>query len=135
MTSGYADTPLVKKLGLRPGDRVILFEVPVQYPELIGEVLDQVIITDFEGEKADFIHLFVKEADVLASLFPLAKTSLTKTGGLWISWPKKTSKVKTDLKGNVVREIGLCEGLVDVKVCAVDEVWSGLKFMYRKTDR
>ena len=83
----------------------------------------------------DFIHLFVKEKKVFQQEFVKSKSHLKKEGMLWISWPKKSSKVPTDLDENSIREIGLHEGLVDVKVCAVDEVWSGLKFVFRVNDR
>jgi len=85
--------------------------------------------------EVDFIHVFVKESKVFQKEFLYCKKHLKKTGMLWISWPKKASKVATDLDENVIRDFGLEAGLVDVKVCAVDEVWSGLKFMFRLKDR
>ncbi|MCA9998900.1 MAG: hypothetical protein KDE56_24225, partial [Anaerolineales bacterium] len=84
---------------------------------------------------ADFIHLFTVSMAELETLLPQLKAALTKDGMLWISWPKKAAKIATDLDGNRVRELGLATGLVDVKVAAVDEVWSGLKFVYRREDR
>ncbi len=83
----------------------------------------------------DYIHLFTKSKDELQTQFPILKAALAQNGLLWISWPKKASKVTTDLNENIVREIGLQNGLVDIKVCAVDEIWSGLKFVYRLKDR
>lgn len=86
-------------------------------------------------ESLDFAHLFVKERKVFEKDFLKLKDELKKNGMLWISWPKKSSKVATDLDENIIRDFGLSHGLVDVKVCAVDEIWSGLKFMYRVKDR
>ncbi|HNP06444.1 MAG TPA: hypothetical protein PKN99_02405 [Cyclobacteriaceae bacterium] len=93
--------------------------------------------SDNPGKKgrADFIHLFVKEKKRFGREFLKLKTELKKDGMLWVSWPKKSSKVASDLDENIIRDYGLANGLVDVKVCAVDEVWSGLKFMYRVKDR
>jgi hypothetical protein len=83
----------------------------------------------------DFIHLFVENKKTLMMEFSRAHKSLQKEGVMWVSWPKKSSNMVTDLDGNIVREYGLKEGLVDIKVCAVDETWSGLKFVYRVKDR
>jgi len=93
------------------------------------------VINRAKKESADFIHLFTKERAKFEKEFLKLKAELKKEGMLWVSWPKKSSKVASDLDENIIRNYGLAKGLVDVKVCAVDEVWSGLKFMYRIKDR
>lgn len=131
MNEGYSKTPLIKKLGIKEGDEVLFVNEPDHYFDLL-EVLPDVK----EAEKeADFIHLFTHQYSVLKSELPKLRLKLKKTGMLWVSWPKKASGVPSDLSDGVVRQSGLDAGLVDTKVCSVDEVWSGLKFMYRTTDR
>jgi len=122
---------LVKKLGIKDGQRVLFINQPDYYFELL-EVLPEV---SEASDEADFIHLFVKSIAELDSNLLVLKSKLKKTGMLWVSWPKKLSGVITDLNDGVVRQAGLDVGLVDTKVCAVDAIWSGLKFMYRKIDR
>ena len=133
--AGYSGTPLQKKLGLKPGYRIYILQPPEGYFKWISPLpADVEVLKKLSGE-IDFIHLFVKEKKIFHSEFVKSKGHLKKDGMLWISWPKKSSKVLTDLDENVIREFGLQEGLVDVKVCAVDEVWSGLKFVFRVKDR
>ena len=135
MTAGYSKRPLSQKLGLKPGFKVIILNPPPGYEATLGPLpADVTVATDLTGP-LDFIHFFTKERTELETEFPTLKQALAMTGMLWISWPKGASKVPTDLDGNIVREIGLAHGLVDVKVAAVDEVWSGLKFMVRVKDR
>jgi len=134
MTAGYSGTPLPKKLGLKPGMRAAALGAPKQYTKLLGPT-PGVEVRPRLAPNLDFIHAFFRTADELAGAFPRLKKSLAKSGSLWISWPKKTSPLAMDLDGNGVREIGLANGLVDVKVCAVDDDWSGLKFMWRIDDR
>ena len=130
--AGYSSNPLVKKLGIEAGQRVLLINTPDNYEQLIGDwPQDLSNLTADDAYDMDFIHCFVQEMAELEVLFPKLKDKLKKGGGLWISWPKGSSKLPKDLNGNDVRRIGLEFGLVDVKVCAVDEDWSGLKFMYR----
>lgn len=134
MVSGYSGTPLAKKLGIKEGFKVLLVDEPDYYPSLFDDLPE--IITEFDNaEKVDFIHLFALKFNDLEAHFDECKARLAKNGTMWVSWPKKASKIDTDLDGNIVREYGLAHGLVDVKVCAVDETWSGLKFMYRVKDR
>lgn len=136
MPAGYSGTPLIKKLGIKPGNTVMPVEAPDHYPELLGTLPDDVKLTDLEHKgRVDFIHLFAKDEQTLHNLFPPLKEKLDKNGMLWVSWIKKSSKLETDISERDVRELGLELGLVDVKICAVDEDWSGLKFMYRKEDR
>ena len=133
--AGYSKRSLVDKLGIKPGYRVYLGNAPDDYERTLGGLPDNVILLKSIRETADFIQFFTKSKTELEQKFPLLKKALAQNGMLWISWPKTASKMETDLKGNVVREIGLKNGLVDVKVCAVDEVWSGLKFVYLLKDR
>ena len=133
--AGYSGTPLNKKLGITDGLVMYVFESPAEYFNWLSPLPSDLIIKERLAGEVDFIHLFVKESKVFQKEFVKSKKHLRKNGMLWISWPKKSSKVSTDLDENGIREFGLREGLVDVKVCAVDEVWSGLKFMYRIKDR
>lgn len=136
MPAGYSGTPLVKKLGIKPGYKIMLLNEPENYFDLLGELPDEItIIRSGDAGPADFIHLFAKNEEILHSEFPPVKEKLAKDGMLWISWIKGSSKLETDINGNDVRALGLNLGLVDIKVCAVDKDWSGLKFMYRKEDR
>ncbi|MTI26793.1 DUF3052 family protein [Fulvivirga kasyanovii] len=131
--AGYSQTPLVKKLGLKEGYKLVLINQPDYYFNLLGDLPD-VRLAD-ENEQADFLHFFTKDIKELEEQFPVLKSRMKKDGTLWVSWPKKASKVPTTVDESLVRATGLDAGLVDVKICAVDEVWSGLKFMYRTKDR
>jgi hypothetical protein len=133
--AGYSKTPTWKKLGIRGGMRVIHLHAPENYPQILGELPRGAILEDRLRKNAPFIHYFTKVKSGLSRDFPKLKEALVPDGALWISWPKGASKVTTDVTENVVREIGLKGGLVDVKVCAVDETWSGLKFVFRLKDR
>lgn len=136
MPAGYSGTPLVRKLGIKPGFSMLLKHKPENYFDLLEELPPDVTVVETEGSlPVDFIHFFVKDAGVLIQEFPNLKTRLGKNGLMWVSWPKKAAKVETDIDGNLVREVGLSNGLVDIKVCAVDEIWSGLKFVYRVKER
>ena len=135
MSAGYSKTPLVRKLGIKPGLKIHFSNPPDNLQSLLGELPDKTTtIVELNG-LVDYIHIFTKSKDELQTQFPILKAGLAQNGLLWISWPKKASKVTTDLNENIVRDIGLQNGLVDVKVCAVDEIWSGLKFVYRLKDR
>lgn len=134
--AGYSKNPLWKKLNIKEGYCCFLFNSPDNYFELIETTpLETSWSEDLNSIDYDFQHVFVKQLSELESNWDIWKRSLKKTGMLWVSWPKGTSEIATNLNGNIVREFGLKGGLVDVKVCAVDENWSGLKFMYRKKDR
>ena len=133
--AGYSGTPLAKKLGLRAGMTAVCLNAPVHYHALLDPQPEPLTWHTQLLSAADFIHFFTKSRQELAEQFPLLKVALAQNGSLWIYWPKKAAKVATDLNENIVREIGLAHGLVDVKVAAVDEVWSGLKFVYRLADR
>jgi hypothetical protein len=136
VSAGYSKTPLVRKLGIKPGDRILLLKAPTHYLELLDELPSDVSIVNKKTEvNLPFIHLFAKNSRDLIEKFPAAKSRLAKDGMLWVSWIKKSSKLDTDISESDVRCLGLDLGLVDVKICAVDKDWSGLKFMYRKEDR
>ena len=133
--TGYSKRPLVDKLGIKANFRVHLIHPPENYDKTLGGIpAGAKIVEKLEGP-LDFIQFFTKDKIELETKFPTLKEALALDGMLWVSWPKKASKVKTDLNENIVREIGLNNGLVDVKVAAVDEIWSGLKFVYRIKDR
>lgn len=135
MTTGYSGKPLADKLGIRPNMRIAMLYTPSGYDSLLGALPPGVDIANELEEPCDLIHAFYVLRGALQEDFPRLKLTLTDAGSLWISWPKKTSKVKTDLDENAVREIGLAHGLVDVKVAAVDQTWSALKFVRRLKDR
>lgn len=132
--AGYSGTPLVKKLGIKPGFNIAFVNAPRGYQNEL-ELPTDVNINTRSGKPLDFAQLFVKSEKELKTRFSEYANRLNPSGILWVSWPKKSSGVSTDLSDNVVRAIGLAAGLVDVKVCAVDEVWSGLKFVFRLKDR
>lgn len=133
--AGYSGTPLLKKLGIKPDYTIWIINAPQNYFSLLGDLPNNVDIKTESGQNYQFIHFFTKSKSELVTQLPLLKSSLAKNGMLWISWPKKSAKVPTDLDGNIVRQLGLEAGIVDIKVAAVDEIWSGLKFVYRKEDR
>ena len=133
--AGYSKTPAWKKLGIKEGMRVIHLNAPANYRRIVGEAPpDTTFETELSGGAA-FLHYFATEKRVLSRNFARLKKSLRADGALWISWPKMASGVATDLDENVVRAIGLRGGLVDVKVAAIDDTWSGLKFVFRVKDR
>ena len=127
--------PLIKKLGIKSGQRAFFLETPPHYFDLLGPLPEGLIVEETLSPSLNFIHFFVKEQEWLKESFPALKYHMDLKGMIWISWPKGTSKVDTDLNGNIVREIGLGNGLVDIKVCSVDDTWSALKFTYRRKDR
>jgi len=134
--AGYSGTPLAKKLGIKDGSTIAVLDAP---PTLDGELnldlLDGVVVRPLLKGPLDVVVVFVKDLAELRRRFPKAKKALHEKGGLWVAWPKRTSGVATDLTENVVRDLGLSEGLVDTKVCAIDDTWSGLRFVYRLRDR
>jgi hypothetical protein len=126
---GYSGTPLAKKLGIKDGFRVALLHMPDDVQTQLHDALARCQLSKRTASDVDFIFLFVKSRAALEREIPIAKQALAPAGMLWISWPKKSCGVPTDLDGNIVRQTGLGAGLVDIKVCAVTEVWSGLKFV------
>ncbi|NJM24341.1 MAG: DUF3052 domain-containing protein [Bacteroidia bacterium] len=133
--AGYSGTPLAKKLGLKPHTSIYLLNMPDTYLDWVSPLPEGLKLTTRLSNEVDFIHLFVKDQKTFKAEFVKSKEYLKKDGMMWISWPKKASKVPTDLDENFIRDFGLKQKLVDVKVCAVDDVWSGLKFVYRVADR
>jgi S1-C subfamily serine protease len=123
--AGYSGTPLVQKLGIRSGMNCTIIEPPDGYEDLLGGLPDSVTVAIPSGEDLDFVHLFVQESEGLTDQLRTLKGQIAQNGMIWVSWPKKASKVQTDVTENVVRKAGLSVGLVDVKVCAVDDTWSG----------
>jgi len=132
--AGYSGTPLVKKLGIRENSNAAFVNAPSGFVNEL-DLPNGVKINARASKHLDFILLFVKSKCELETRFSLQAAKLSPSGMFWISWPKKASGVATDLNENIVRDIGLANGLVDVKVCAVDDVWSGLKFVFRLKDR
>lgn len=135
MSSGYSSKSLADKLGIKPDMSVAIIKAPTSYDRLVGEWPVGVSVSRQLKGTYDFIHYFVKNRSVLEAVAKNLAKHLNKAGMLWISWPKGTSGVATDLNENIIREIGLKYGLVDVKVAAVDDTWSGLKFVYRLVNR
>lgn len=136
MPTGYSATPLVKKLGIKPGHKIMLVDPPSAYFDWLETLPEGVSAHEHDtSEPMDFIHLFVTEAPPLPDQMLACKAKMALNGMLWVSWPKKAAKIPTTVDSNLVRNTGLGIGLVDVKVCAVSTVWSGLKFMYRLKDR
>ena len=131
---GYSGTPLPKKLGIKAGFRVRLANAPAEVRAELREALAECDLVR-QGDALDFAMIFTRSRVELAKEFPRMAKLLAPAGMLWVSWPKKSSGVATDSDESVVRKIGLDAGLVDVKVCAVTEVWSGLKFVRRVKDR
>jgi hypothetical protein len=131
---GYSGTPLPKKLGIKAGFRVRWANAPAEVRAELRAALAECDVVR-QRDALDFVMLFTKSRAELTKEFSLTAKLLAPAGMFWVSWPKKSSGVATDLDENVVREIGLAAGLVDVKVCAVTEVWSGLKFVRRVKDR
>ena len=131
--AGYSGTPLVAKLGLKPGLRVQLVSPPSGFGDTLGTMPGGV--KQVTRGALDFAMLFVRARSVLEKEFPRLRDRLVSNGMLWVAWPKKTSGVQTDLSEGIVRSVGLEAGLVDVKVCAVDNTWSVLKFVRRLKDR
>lgn len=130
--AGYSGTPLVAKLGYKPDFRVYLHRPPDHYRALLGTVPEGVAFLAKPAKTLDLVHLFTDSADELAKLLVRFRMSIDPDGTVWVSWPKKASKVPTNITEQTIRDLALPLGYVDVKVCAVDAVWSGLKLVIRK---
>ena len=133
--AGYSGKPLIIKLGIKPGFTICLINPPDNYFRILGELPKRVNIKKKLSGESDFIHFFTGNKKQYISKIPTLKKHFAKNGMLWISWPKKSSKIPTDLNENIIRACALENGLVDVKVCAIDKNWSGLKLVYRLKDR
>lgn len=132
--AGYSGTPLVEKLGIKAGMRLYVEGAPPGYFQTLRGIPTVVQATRLKGP-LDFIQYFTTSRAELERRFAALEGALEQDGMLWVSWPKKKAKVETDVTEDVVREIALANGLVDVKVCAVDDTWSGLKLVRRMKDR
>ena len=132
--AGYSGTPLAKKLGIKEGFNLRFVNAPAELDKEL-DLPANVTVNSRARKPIDLVLLFVTTKSELERTFSSYAAKLRPTGMLWICWPKKTSGVASDLSDNVVRELGLAKGLVDVKVCAINEVWSGLKFVIRLKDR
>lgn len=132
LSSGYSGTPLVKKLGVRTGFRVKVKNAPQQYRDLLEPLPDDVQISARLRKPIDLWHLFTRRRAELQRRLTQAREEIRQDGMIWVSWPKKASGVASEVTEDTVREMAFPIGLVDVKVCAVDAVWSGLKLVIRK---
>ena len=135
MTAGYSGTPLAKKLGIKVGFLVVTINAPDNYAELIEPLPDSVSITEVPSADVDLIHLFTNSRDELFGKLAEYTRQIKQNGSIWVSWYKKAAKLPTEITEDTVREAAFPLGLVDVKVCAVDEKWSGLKLVIRKENR
>jgi hypothetical protein len=131
----YSGTPLFKKLGIKQGFEVAFANAPEDFVKQLDLPSEVNLRLLSKSKNLDFILVFVKSQNTLTTAFAQYSRKIKSNGMLWVSWPKKASGVQTDLTENIARDIGLAAGLVDVKVCAIDDVWSGLKFVYRLKDR
>ena len=127
--AGYSGTPLAKKLGIKPGTTILLDGAPDSYPTRDATIARSL------SDRVDIVHVFTKSAGELAPKLRKLRASIRDDATVWVSWPKKTSKVPTDITEDVIRDIALPMGFVDIKVCAVDEIWSGLKLVIRNALR
>lgn len=133
--AGYSGTPLAKKLGIKPGSNVFVGGAPMAYEQLLDPMPADVNVQSAIDPSTDVVHLFSTSMAELARTLKQSLRHLKPDAALWVSWPKKTSKVPTDLTEDAIRELILPLGLVDIKVCAVDDIWSGLKLVLRKEHR
>lgn len=136
MTAGYSGTPLIRKLGISPDDRVLALDPPDDYWDLLGPLPDGARpAAEDEGDGLEVVHFFATTVEAAIDGFETGRARMAPNGCVWASWPKKSSGVESELDGNVIRSLGLERGLVDIKVCAVDETWSGLKFVIPVAER
>jgi hypothetical protein len=133
--AGYSSTPLAKKIGIKEGSRIALVNAPEEFQSELGKLPDRATVVGRLTNSLDIILFFVLTERALSKDFSRLANKLLTNGMIWIAWPKKSSGVPTDLTFDRVQKIGLNAGLVDVKICAIDEIWSGLKFVYRLQDR
>ena len=133
--AGYSGTPLPKKLGLKDGSRIALINAPADFQRQLGKLPPEAQIVTRLTKPLDIVLLFVLTERALLRDFEKLATKLASNGMIWVAWPKKSSGVVTDLSFERVQRIGLDSGLVDVKICAIDDLWSGLKFVIRVRDR
>jgi hypothetical protein len=133
--AGYSGTPLAKKLGIKAGARLVVLNAPDDYEALLAPLPPDVSIQKSVTERIDLVHVFVVSRAALASQLARTLGKLRQDAAIWVSWPKKSAGIATDVTDNVIREVALPMGLVDIKVCAVDDTWSGLKLVIKKENR
>jgi hypothetical protein len=133
--AGYSGTPLSKKLGIKPGTLVHTIAAPPGYRTLLAPLPDDVVFSSRLSDAVDVVHVFATAAATLRTTLPRIRKQMRADAAVWVSWPKKAARVSTDVTEDVIRAVALPTGLVDVKVCAVDDVWSGLKLVVRKALR
>lgn len=134
-TAGYSGTPLAKKLGIKPNFTVTIIDEPDGFRPLLEPVPDDVVFKSTLRGSTDLVIAFFTERSKLKSRLPALARAVHPDAGLWLAWPKKTSGVATDISGNDIRELGLAAGVVDVKVAAISDIWSGHRFVHRLEDR
>ena len=133
--AGYSGTPLPQKLGIKPGLTVVTINAPTNYRRLLGTIPEAVAFCDRLKLDSSFVHVFVRRRRELEKKLSTLREKIADTGTVWVSWPKKSSGVSTNVTEDVVRDVALPLGFVDVKVCPIDETWSGLKLMVRRENR
>jgi Protein of unknown function (DUF3052) len=133
--AGYSGTPLAKKLGIKPGTTLHPVNAPANYASLVDPLPEDVKVTARAINDIDVVHLFAQKRSELEKLLDRYKAKIKQNGAIWVSWPKKTSGMPSEITEDTVREFAFPLGLVDIKVCAVDDVWSGLKLVIRKENR
>jgi hypothetical protein len=133
--AGYSGMPLVKKIGIKENHRVLLIEAPAGFGKTLGKLPEGAKVLKAAEPPVHVVLGFAKSRSDVSARFTATVAQLDQAGMIWIGWPKKASGVATELNENIVREIGLAKGLVDIKVCAIDDIWSGLKFVIRKENR
>jgi hypothetical protein len=133
--AGYSETPLPQKLGIKPGLTVVTINTPKNYRRLLGRIPEGVTFSNRLRSDSSFVHVFIEERRELERRLPVLGDKIAHAGTVWVSWPKRSSGVPTDVTEDVIRAVALPLGFVDVKVCAIDETWSGLKLMVRRENR
>ncbi len=135
MTVGYSGTPLAKKLGIKEGTEVLTINAPDDYADLVAPLPSGATLSDIPRTGVDLIHLFTNSRDELFEKLGICVRTIKQDGAIWVSWYKKAARLPTEITEDTVREAAFPLGLVDIKVCAVDEKWSGLKVVIRKVNR
>ena len=133
--AGYSGTPLPQKLGIKPGLTVVTINAPTNYRRWLGTIPEGVTFSDRLKPDSSFIHVFTRKRSELANRLPVLRARIADIGTVWVSWPKRSAGVPTDVTEDVIRDVALPIGFVDVKVCAIDETWSALKLMVRRENR
>ena len=133
--AGYSRRPLQQKLGIKPDMNVVIINSPRNYRRLLGTIPDSITFSDRFKPDSSFVHVFIKTRSELERRLRVLREKIADTGTVWVSWPKRSSAVPTDVTEDVIRAVALPLGFVDIKVCAIDEIWSALKLMVRRTNR